>query len=104
MKLTLLQAPGGGGFDASSLIMIVAMFAVFYFFMIRPQQKKKKELEKYISEIKQGDAVLTLGGIHGKVTAVNDTTVNITSDGGAKLKIEKSAIVADASSIANMAK
>lgn len=103
MNLTLLQAAGGNG-GMMNIIMIVAMFAVFYFFMIRPQQKKKKELEKYISEIKQGDAVLTLGGIHGKVTAVNDTTVNIVSDGGAKLKVEKSAIVADASAIANTAR
>ena len=69
--------------------------------MIRPQQKKKKELEKYISEIKQGDAVITLGGIHGKVTIVNDTTVVIVSEGGAKLKVEKSAIISDTSSIVN---
>jgi len=73
---------------------------VFYFFMIRPQQKKKKELEKYISEIKQGDSIITLGGIHGKVTAVNDSTVIIVSE-GSKLKIDKSAIVSDASTIAN---
>lgn len=102
MNLTLLQAADGGG-GMMQIIMIVAMFAVFYFFMIRPQQKKKKELEKYISEIQQGDAVVTLGGIHGKVTAVNDTTVVIVSE-GTKLKIEKSAIVADASSIANTAR
>lgn len=103
MNLTLLQAAGGNG-GMMNIIMIVAMFVVFYFFMIRPQQKKKKELEKYISEIKQGDAVITLGGIHGKVTIVNDTTVVIVSEGGAKLKVEKSAIISDASSIANTAK
>lgn len=101
MNLTLLQADGGSG-GMMNIIMIVAMFVVFYFFMIRPQQKKKKELEKYISEIKQGDAVVTLGGIHGKVTVVNDTTIVMVSEGNTKLKIEKSAIVADASSIMNI--
>jgi len=103
MNLTLLQAAGGGS-GMMNIIMIVAMFVVFYFFMIRPQQKKKKELEKYISEIKQGDAIITLGGIHGKVTTVNDTTLVIACEGGTKLKIEKSAIVSDASAIMNTAK
>ncbi len=103
MNLTLLQAAGGNG-GMLNIIMIVAMFVVFYFFMIRPQQKKKKELEKYISEIKQGDAIITLGGIHGKVTTVNDTTVVIACEGGSKFKVEKSAIVSDASAIMNTSK
>lgn len=102
MNLTLLQAAGGNG-GMINIIMIVAMFVVFYFFMIRPQQKKKKELEKYISEIKQGDAVITNGGIYGKVTSVNDTTITIVSE-GSKLKIDKTAIVSDASAIANTAR
>jgi len=98
--MTLLQAtaPAGGGMI--NIIMIVLMFAVFYWFMIRPQQQKAKELEKYKESIKVGDHVVTIGGIHGKVISVNDTTLVIAVENG-KLKIEKAALSIDASTMLN---
>ena len=76
---------------------IILVFVVFYFFMIRPQQKKQKELKKYRESLQKGDAVVTIGGIHGKVVEVKDTTVTIKVGSGTELKIEKSAISKDAS-------
>ena len=66
-----------------------------YFFMIRPQQKKQKETKKFIEEIKKGDEVVTIGGIHGKVYSVEDDTVHLELDKGLKVKLEKSAISLD---------
>ena len=64
-----------------------------YFFMIRPQVKKQKAEEKYRSEIKKGDKVLTIGGIHAKVLDVQEFTLLVQADGGtSKFKINKSAI------------
>ena len=64
-----------------------------YFFMIRPQVKKQKAEAKYRSEIKKGDKVLTIGGIHAKVLDVQEFTLLIQADGGtSKFKINKSAI------------
>ena len=70
------------------------MFVVFYFFLIRPQSKKAKDQEKFISEIKVGDKIVTIAGIHGKVVSVNDEdkTLFIQVDGPTRLKIERSAI------------
>ena len=96
MNTILLQAQPNSGMI--NIIMLLAMFAVFYFFMIRPQQKKKKELEAYRASIKTGDHIVTIGGIHGKVTAVQDTTVTIAIE-GAKMRIEKAAISLDATTI-----
>ena len=73
------------------LLMLVMIGGVFYFFMIRPQMKKQKELKKFRENIATGDKIVTIGGIHGKVLEVNDTTVLISSD-GTKLRFEKSAI------------
>jgi preprotein translocase subunit YajC len=75
----------------SNLIMILLMVGVFYFFMIRPQMKKQKELKKFRESLAQGDKVVTIGGIHGKILEVTDTTVLISSE-GTKLRFEKSAI------------
>ena len=81
----------GGGSTMSSLIMIVAMIAIFYLFMIRPQAKKQKELKKFREAMKPGDKVVTIGGIHGKILEIAESTVLISSE-GTKIRLEKSAI------------
>jgi preprotein translocase subunit YajC len=79
--------PGG----ANNLVMIVLMIGVFYFFMIRPQMKKQKELKKFREGLKAGDKIVSIGGIHGKILEISDTTVLIQSE-GTKLRLEKSAV------------
>lgn len=74
-----------------NLIMIVLMLGVFYFFMIRPQMKKQKELKNFRENLKVGDKVVTIGGIHGKILEVNDSNVLISAE-GSKLRIDKTAI------------
>lgn len=75
----------------SSLIMLGLMVLVFWFFMIRPQMKKQKELKKFREALKKGDHIVTIGGIHGKILEVTDTTVLVQSD-STKLRFDKSAI------------
>jgi preprotein translocase subunit YajC len=92
MFILLQAAPdvtGGGG--STSLIFFGLIFVVMYFFMIRPQVKKQKKENKFRSELQKGDQVITIGGIHGKVIEVKDTTV-ILENHGVKMKIEKTAI------------
>ncbi|GAB4233696.1 MAG: preprotein translocase subunit YajC [Ekhidna sp.] len=95
MNTFLLQANGGGGI--TSFLPIIGMIVIFYFFFIRPQQRKQKETKKYLEEIKKGQMVVTVGGIHGKVIEVSDTTVLIDVDRGTKLLVEKSSISLEAS-------
>jgi preprotein translocase subunit YajC len=59
--------------------------------MIRPQQKKQKDLKKFRENLAVGDKVLTIGGVHGKILEVTDTTVLINSE-GSKIRFEKSAV------------
>jgi preprotein translocase subunit YajC len=73
------------------ILMLVMVLVVFYFFMIRPQQKKQKELKKFRENLAVGDKVVTIGGIHGKILEINDTTILINSE-GSKIRFEKSAI------------
>ncbi|MBI1837346.1 MAG: preprotein translocase subunit YajC [Flavobacteriia bacterium] len=73
------------------VLMIGMMVVVFYFFMIRPQSKKQKELKKFRENLKQGDKVVTIGGVHGKILEVSDSTVLVNSE-GSKIRFEKSAI------------
>lgn len=72
------------------------MLIVFYLFFIRPQQKKTKDQKKFLEEIKKGSSIVTIGGIHGKITAVEDSTIILEIDKGARIKIEKSSVSMDA--------
>jgi len=76
---------------ASSLIMLVMILVVFYFFMIRPQMKKQKEVKKFRKNMKVGDKVVTIGGIHGKILEIAETTILLASE-GTKIRFDKSAI------------
>lgn len=76
----------------SGLIMIVVLIAIFYFLMIRPQQKKAKEIRKFREALKEGDSVITAGGIHGKIHSVKDTTFIISIADGVKIKIDKGSV------------
>lgn len=73
------------------LIPLVLILVVFYFFMIRPQMKKQKELKKFRENLAKGDKVVTIGGLHGTILEVTDSTLLLNSE-GTKLRFEKSAI------------
>ncbi|KYG77285.1 MULTISPECIES: preprotein translocase subunit YajC [Roseivirga] len=94
------QTPQGGGW-VQQLVLFGGIALVFYFFMIRPQQKKQKDQKNFINEIKKGDSVVTIGGMHGKVFALTDDTVTVEVDKGVKLTFEKSSISLEASKRAN---
>ena len=85
-------AQQGGGY--SGLIMIALIFVVFWLFFIRPQNKKQKEEQKFRESLQKGDDVVTIGGIHGKVAEVKETTVLVSVDSNVKIEFEKSAITA----------
>jgi preprotein translocase subunit YajC len=78
----------GGG---TNLIMLVMIIVIFYFFMIRPQMKKQKELKKFREGLGVGDKVVTIGGIHGKILEVAESTILIGTESG-KLRLDKSAV------------
>lgn len=74
--------------------MIVLIFVVFWLFFIRPQNKKQKEEQKFRESLQKGDDIVTIGGIHGKIVDVKETTVLVSIDSNVKIEIEKSAIMA----------
>jgi preprotein translocase subunit YajC len=90
----LLMAPQGGqgGSGFANLWPLPVIIVIFYFFFIRPQVKKNKELRKFRENIKKGDKVVTIGGIHGKIIEAGDTFFIIETEGQGRLKIERSAV------------
>ena len=86
-------ASGGGGFQ---FIFLGLMILVFWLFMIRPQAKKAKQQKQFLANLQKGDKIVTIAGIHGKISQVNeDGTLSIEVSPGNYIKIEKSAISMD---------
>ncbi|MFZ3588298.1 preprotein translocase subunit YajC [Bacillus sp. DJP31] len=71
---------------------LVAMFAIFYFLLIRPQQKRQKKTQQMQSDLKKGDKVVTIGGFHGIVDAIDEGTIVIKAGDGARLTFDRAAI------------
>lgn len=80
---------GGGQSALMNLVPLVFMFAIFYFLLIRPQQKKAKEHRALLDAIKKGDQVVTAGGMHGKVSAIDENVVTLEVATGVNIKINK---------------
>jgi preprotein translocase subunit YajC len=70
-------AQQGGRPGYEGIIMLVIMFAIFYFLLIRPQQKRAKQHKELVESLKVGDQVVTAGGMHGKVAAVQENVVTL---------------------------
>lgn len=93
----LLMAPaeGGEGGGIASFLPLILIVVVFYLFMIRPQLRKQKEQKKFRESLATGDKVVTIGGLHGKVTEIHDNTINLEVANNVVLKVERSAISSD---------
>ena len=108
LSLLAQTAPAAGGADKGSLIrmavLMVAFVAFFYFAIVRPQNKKRKETEKMLNAMKKGDKVVTIGGIHGKISAVKEKEVVLTVDANTEITFEKSAIARVVSQAADVKK
>ena len=93
--LMLGDTSGSGQGDYTQFIFLGLILVVFYFFMIRPQMKKSKDQKKFRESLKKGDKVITIGGIHGKILDLSDTTVTLEMVDKTHIKFEKSAISLD---------
>ena len=95
----LLQAANSGagtgsgtGMFGGMLLPLLLIFVIFYFFMIMPQQKKQKKINAFRDNLKNGDKVVTIGGIYGRVREIKDNTIILEVADGVRIKFDKSAI------------
>lgn len=86
-------APAPQGISIFSMLpMFFLIILVFYFLVYRPQQKEQKKTQEMLSKLKNGDHVVTAGGIHGIIAGVKDTTVLLKVCGETKIEVNKSHI------------
>ena len=86
------QGAGAPGSEYHFIILMGAIFAIFYFLLIRPQQKRQKAVKEMLDHLGHGDLVVTVGGIHGKITGITDTVVTLEIADKVRVKVSKNHI------------
>lgn len=90
IMMTLLQTGTGTGFEF--LLPLAIFFAVFYFFLIRPQQRHQQRRKAMLEGLRRGDKVITIGGIHGEITAIHDDIIKLRIAENLEIDMNRSAV------------
>ncbi|MEA3322130.1 MAG: preprotein translocase subunit YajC [Bacillota bacterium] len=75
-----------------AVLPLVLMFAIFYFLLIRPQQKRQKQVREMQTSLQKGDKVVTIGGLHGIVDALDEDKIVIKAGDGSRLTYDRQAV------------
>lgn len=75
-----------------NILFIVAIFLVAYFFLLRPQSQKQKAQNTFLDSLSKGDRVVTSGGLHGKVTKVDEISLQMEISPKTFVTVNKSSI------------
>jgi preprotein translocase subunit YajC len=87
-----LQLPGGS--SLLSIAPLLFIFAIFYFLLIMPQQKKQKKWQAMLSELKNGDRIVTSGGLRGTIINLKDDALVLrVPPDNLKLEISRASVV-----------
>jgi preprotein translocase subunit YajC len=73
---------------------MIALFVIFYFLLIRPQQKRQKEHKNMVAGLAKGDEIVTMGGVLGKITAVDDNFLTVEVAKSTEIKVQRMSVQA----------
>jgi preprotein translocase subunit YajC len=87
-----LQLPGGT--SLLGLAPLLFIFAIFYFLLIMPQQRKQKKWQAMLGELKNGDKIVTSGGLRGTIISLKDDAVTLrVPPDNLKLEVSRASVV-----------
>lgn len=92
MNILFLIFQGGAGLFWTILPFLL-IFGIFYFLVILPQRRQAQQLKEMIAGLKNGDEIVTNGGVIGKIIEVKDSSFIVRSAGKSNIEIGKSAVV-----------
>ncbi|MDM8552585.1 preprotein translocase subunit YajC [Desulfobacterales bacterium HSG2] len=97
--VNVVYAMGQGGAEGAqgglgAFVPLILMFVIFYFLLIRPQQKKQKEHQEMIRGLRKGDRVMLNGGIYGRITSLDESTLSVEIADKVRVKVNRSYVAA----------
>jgi preprotein translocase subunit YajC len=93
MILALASSPGQQVNPLIQLIPFALVLAIFYFVILLPMKKRQKKVQDFLSSLKEGDKVVTSGGIFGSIAKVNEDKISLQIAPNVRVDIARSAVV-----------
>ena len=88
--LLLAQPSQPNGF--ALFLPLILIMVIFYFLMIMPAQRRQKKVAAMLKELKNGDKVITTGGMYGTIVGLEGDTVQLRIADQVRIKISRSAV------------
>ena len=93
-KIKIMQQSEASFMDIFlSQLPIFLIFLVIYYFILRPNSKKQESVKLMQENLSKGDRVVTVGGIHGKITTLKSKTVVLKISNENEMTVDRVAIV-----------
>lgn len=86
------ETPPSTGFDWSFVIILVIFALAVYFITIRPQRNRQAQQRKLLGALNPGDRVITSGGIYGEIESLDEESVVLKVESGAKIRVSRQSI------------
>ena len=80
----------------SQILFFGGVILIIYLFMYMPQRRKQRAQVSFRDSLKEGDSVVTIGGLHGKIHSLDKQTVTLLVDKNTRLVFDKFAISPEA--------
>ena len=91
--LLAMATPQQGANPLISFLPLIALLAIFYFILVLPMKKKQQKVQAFLSALKEGDRIVTSGGMFGTITKIKDDAVQLQIAQNVKVDVSRAAIV-----------
>jgi len=86
----MAQGAGAGGLMAFAPLLIIMV--IFYVLLILPAQRRQKKTQQMLSALKNGDKVITSGGLFGTIVGLEGDALQLRIADQVKVKVLRSAV------------
>ncbi len=76
----------------NSLWPFVLMGGIFYFMLWKPQKKEQQRRQDLLNSLKEGDEIITIGGIYGTITSISEKRVKVKVAEGVEIEMARNAV------------
>ncbi len=91
--IVAMSAPPGGGSPLLGLVPAALILAIFYFILLLPMRKRQKKVQEFLAALKDGDRIVTSGGLFGTITKVNEKSLQVQVADRVRVEISRNAVV-----------
>jgi preprotein translocase subunit YajC len=77
-----------------SILFIGAMLVLMWVLLIQPQRRRQQQQRRLLAELTPGDEVVTIGGLYGRITALDEESVQLEIAPETSVRVTKAALAA----------